>query len=137
MEARPFFPLRATPCQVDSDERQTPGWKFNHWEMRGVPVRVEVGPKDVEAGTCVVARRDMPGGAAGTWQSDTWQSGTLQGGGTGGPRTWRRARAWWRGGTCQVGGGLARGRAARGWGRHRGAQRRGGAAGHARRGPDA
>uniref|UniRef100_A0A7S0RZ60 proline--tRNA ligase n=1 Tax=Chlamydomonas leiostraca TaxID=1034604 RepID=A0A7S0RZ60_9CHLO len=47
--------------KVDADSRQTPGWKFNHWEMKGVPVRVEVGPKDVEAGGCVVARRDKPG----------------------------------------------------------------------------
>lgn len=45
--------------QVDTNDRQTPGWKYNHWEMRGVPVRVEVGPKDVEANTCVMARRDM------------------------------------------------------------------------------
>ncbi|PNW79206.1 hypothetical protein CHLRE_09g406200v5 [Chlamydomonas reinhardtii] len=45
--------------KVDMDERQTPGWKYNHWEMRGVPVRVEVGPKDVQSGTCVTARRDM------------------------------------------------------------------------------
>ncbi|GIL59364.1 hypothetical protein Vafri_14248 [Volvox africanus] len=47
--------------KVDADERQTPGWKYNHWEMRGVPVRVEVGPRDVQSGTCVTARRDMPG----------------------------------------------------------------------------
>ncbi|EFJ40277.1 hypothetical protein VOLCADRAFT_84558 [Volvox carteri f. nagariensis] len=47
--------------RIDSDERQTPGWKYNYWEMRGVPVRVEVGPKDVQSGTCVTARRDMPG----------------------------------------------------------------------------
>ncbi|KXZ49690.1 hypothetical protein GPECTOR_20g547 [Gonium pectorale] len=47
--------------KVDADERQTPGWKYNHWEMRGVPIRVEVGPKDVASGTCVTARRDMPG----------------------------------------------------------------------------
>ncbi|GLC44306.1 Proline--tRNA ligase, chloroplastic/mitochondrial [Pleodorina starrii] len=47
--------------KIDADERQTPGWKYNHWEMRGVPVRVEVGPKDVQSGTCVTARRDMPG----------------------------------------------------------------------------
>mmetsp|Transcript_26702 Transcript_26702/g.58223 ORF Transcript_26702/g.58223 Transcript_26702/m.58223 type:complete len:570 (+) Transcript_26702:100-1809(+) len=47
--------------KVDSDTRQTPGWKYNNWEMKGVPVRVEVGPKDVEAGTCVTARRDKPG----------------------------------------------------------------------------
>lgn len=46
---------------MDSDVRQTPGWKFNHWEMKGVPLRVEVGPKDVESGSCVLARRDRPG----------------------------------------------------------------------------
>ena len=39
----------------------TPGWKFNHWEMKGVPIRVEVGPKDVAKEACVVARRDKPG----------------------------------------------------------------------------
>ena len=47
--------------QLDDNDRQTPGWKYNHWELRGVPVRVEVGPRDVEARTCVVARRDRPG----------------------------------------------------------------------------
>ncbi|KAG2438265.1 hypothetical protein HYH02_010963 [Chlamydomonas schloesseri] len=45
--------------KIDADERQTPGWKYNRWEMRGVPVRVEVGPKDVASGTCVTARRDQ------------------------------------------------------------------------------
>ncbi|GAX72561.1 hypothetical protein CEUSTIGMA_g17.t1 [Chlamydomonas eustigma] len=47
--------------KVDADTRQTPGWKYNHWEMKGVPVRIEVGPKDVETNTCVTARRDKPG----------------------------------------------------------------------------
>jgi len=36
----------------------TPGWKFAEYEMKGVPLRIEIGPRDVEAGTCVVARRD-------------------------------------------------------------------------------
>jgi prolyl-tRNA synthetase len=40
----------------DRDER--PGWKFNEWEVRGVPVRLEVGPRDVERGTAVLVRRD-------------------------------------------------------------------------------
>jgi prolyl-tRNA synthetase len=40
----------------DRDER--PGWKFNEWEIRGVPLRMEVGPRDVDAGTVVLARRD-------------------------------------------------------------------------------
>jgi prolyl-tRNA synthetase len=44
---------------VDKREGLTPGNKFNDWEMRGVPVRVEIGPKDVEKGVVVAARRDM------------------------------------------------------------------------------
>lgn len=36
----------------------SPGWKFNEWEMRGVPVRIEVGPRDLEAGKVVLFRRD-------------------------------------------------------------------------------
>ena len=38
----------------------TPGFKFNDWELRGVPLRIEMGPKDVEKGTVVLARRDCP-----------------------------------------------------------------------------
>jgi prolyl-tRNA synthetase len=45
---------------VDKRDYQ-PGFKFNDWEMRGVPVRLEIGPRDVAAGTAVAARRDMPG----------------------------------------------------------------------------
>ncbi|GAB4818966.1 hypothetical protein N2152v2_006012 [Parachlorella kessleri] len=48
-------------AKVDASSEKTPGWKFNFWEMKGVPVRVEVGPRDVEAGTCVTARRDVAG----------------------------------------------------------------------------
>ena len=47
--------------KLDDDTRNSPGWKFNHWEMKGVPIRVEVGPKDVAKEACVVARRDKPG----------------------------------------------------------------------------
>jgi prolyl-tRNA synthetase len=46
---------------VDGREGLTPGFKFNEWEMRGVPVRVEVGPNDVAKGTVALARRDHPG----------------------------------------------------------------------------
>jgi prolyl-tRNA synthetase len=42
----------------DGREELTPGFKFNDWEMRGVPVRVEIGPKDVASRTVVLARRD-------------------------------------------------------------------------------
>ena len=52
--------LRAQGCrvQVDKREKESPGFKYNYWEMRGVCIRVEIGPRDLEAGTCVVARRD-------------------------------------------------------------------------------
>ncbi len=46
---------------IDEREGMTPGFKFNDWEMRGVPLRMEVGPRDVEAGTAILARRDTPG----------------------------------------------------------------------------
>ena len=46
---------------LDEREGQSPGWKFNDWEMRGVPVRVELGPKDVAKQSAVLARRDRPG----------------------------------------------------------------------------
>ena len=37
---------------------RVPGWKFSEQEMRGIPVRVEIGPKDIEAGQAVIVRRD-------------------------------------------------------------------------------
>jgi prolyl-tRNA synthetase len=46
---------------VDRRDGLTPGFKFNDWEMRGVPLRIEIGPRDVAAGTAGLARRDMPG----------------------------------------------------------------------------
>ncbi len=47
--------------KVDTRDQLTPGFKFNEWELKGVPVRVEVGPKDIEKGSVAVARRDRPG----------------------------------------------------------------------------
>jgi prolyl-tRNA synthetase len=46
---------------IDRREEVTPGYKFNDWEMRGVPLRLEIGPRDVAQGTVVLARRDVPG----------------------------------------------------------------------------
>ena len=46
---------------LDEREGQSPGWKFNDWEMRGVPLRIELGPKDVAKQSAVLARRDRPG----------------------------------------------------------------------------
>lgn len=36
----------------------TPGWKFNHWEQKGVPLRIEVGPRDITSSQCRLVRRD-------------------------------------------------------------------------------
>jgi len=47
--------------KVDDRNEVTPGFKFNDWEMRGVPLRIEIGPKDVENMTAILSRRDMPG----------------------------------------------------------------------------
>jgi prolyl-tRNA synthetase len=43
---------------LDDDENNSPGWKFAEWEMRGVPLRIEMGPRDIEAGQVTIARRD-------------------------------------------------------------------------------
>ncbi|HEV2297062.1 MAG TPA: proline--tRNA ligase [Candidatus Acidoferrales bacterium] len=55
--------LVAADIRVKMDERDglSPGFKFNDWEMRGVPLRIELGPKDVASGNAVLARRDRPG----------------------------------------------------------------------------
>ena len=51
--------LKATGLRVQLDDRdQSAGWKFNEWEMKGVPVRVEVGPRDIENGQVMAVRRD-------------------------------------------------------------------------------
>lgn len=49
--------------KVDDREGITPGFKYNDWEMRGVPLRIEIGPKDVEKNSVALARRDRPGKA--------------------------------------------------------------------------
>ncbi|HXN64470.1 MAG TPA: proline--tRNA ligase [Candidatus Acidoferrales bacterium] len=46
---------------VDEREGQSPGFKFNDWEMRGVPLRIELGPKDLAKQSVMLARRDKPG----------------------------------------------------------------------------
>ena len=52
--------LRARGIRVFLDDRDTytPGWKFAEWELRGVPLRIEIGPKDIEKSSVMVARRD-------------------------------------------------------------------------------
>src|SRR5947199_74625 len=51
--------LAAAGIRVTLDERdERPGWKFSEWELRGVPLRLEIGPKDIEKSTVRIARRD-------------------------------------------------------------------------------
>lgn len=51
--------LRAAGIRVKCDSSdQSPGWKFAEYEMKGVPLRIEIGPRDIENGQCIAARRD-------------------------------------------------------------------------------
>lgn len=52
--------LRAAGFKIvlDIDDSSSPGWKFAEWEMRGTPVRIEIGPRDMQAGQVVMVRRD-------------------------------------------------------------------------------
>src|SRR5258705_3389354 len=56
-----FFRYQPLNVKLDTDFTKMPGFRFAEWELRGVPVRVEIGPKDIEKNACVVARRDIPG----------------------------------------------------------------------------
>jgi prolyl-tRNA synthetase len=63
--ARARQALRAAELRAHVDDREglTPGFKFNDWELRGVPLRIEIGPKDVVQESAALARRDRPGRA--------------------------------------------------------------------------
>jgi len=52
--------LQKHDIQVVLDDRKeyTPGWKFNDWELKGVPIRIEIGPRDLKQGQVTIARRD-------------------------------------------------------------------------------
>lgn len=43
---------------LDLRDHVSPGWKFNHWELKGVPIRIEIGPKELENSKFVICRRD-------------------------------------------------------------------------------
>jgi len=60
---RVYGELKAAGIRLKMDDREevTPGFKYNDWEMRGVPLRMEIGPKDVEKNSVALARRDRPG----------------------------------------------------------------------------
>ena len=57
-EIKAALVARGIRVMLDARESQTPGWKFNEWELRGVPLRMEIGPKDLEKAQVVLARRD-------------------------------------------------------------------------------
>ena len=50
---------RRVRVHVDDRDQHRPGYKFNEWELKGVPLRVELGPRDIAAGQAVVFRRDL------------------------------------------------------------------------------
>src|SRR3954452_10664585 len=55
---RDSLTARGIRVKLDDTEENSPGWKFAEWELRGVPVRLEIGPKDIEKGQVFSARRD-------------------------------------------------------------------------------
>jgi prolyl-tRNA synthetase len=56
-----FFGFEPISVKVDIEFDKSPGWRFAEHELRGVPVRVELGPKDLDKQSCVLGRRDRPG----------------------------------------------------------------------------
>ena len=50
--------LKDYSVELDDREGYTPGWKFNEWELKGIPLRIEIGPKELEADQLVLVRRD-------------------------------------------------------------------------------
>jgi prolyl-tRNA synthetase len=61
LPADPWYNYEPLSVVVDERDQYQPGYKFTEWEVKGVPVRVELGPKDLAQNACVLARRDMPG----------------------------------------------------------------------------
>jgi prolyl-tRNA synthetase len=57
-ELRDRLASQGVRVQLDDRDSNTPGWKFAEWEMRGVPLRLEIGPRDIEKGSVVLVRRD-------------------------------------------------------------------------------
>jgi prolyl-tRNA synthetase len=76
---RVFAELKAAKLRVKVDDRDnvSSGFKFNDWEMRGVPLRLEIGPKDVEKGSVALARRDRPGREGKSFVPQTGLVGTV------------------------------------------------------------
>lgn len=76
-----FAELKAAGIRLRMDDREevTPGFKYNDWEMRGVPLRLEIGPKDVEKGSVALARRDVPGRDGKSFVAQTNLTSTVNG----------------------------------------------------------
>jgi prolyl-tRNA synthetase len=74
-----FAELKAAGIRIKMDDREevTPGFKYNDWEMRGVPLRIEVGPKDVAKGSVALARRDVPGREGKSFVSQEYLAATV------------------------------------------------------------
>jgi len=76
---RIFKELKAAGFRLKMDDRDnvSSGFKFNDWEMRGVPLRIEIGPKDVDKGSIAFARRDKPGKEGKSFVSQTGLDSTV------------------------------------------------------------
>ncbi|MCI0737937.1 MAG: proline--tRNA ligase [Gemmataceae bacterium] len=61
MPPDPWYNYEPLTVKIDDRDQHQPGFKFNEWEVKGVPIRVELGPKDLAQNACVLARRDLPG----------------------------------------------------------------------------
>ncbi len=74
-----FSELKGAGIRIKMDDREevTPGFKYNDWEMRGVPLRIEIGPKDVAKGSVALARRDVPGREGKSFVPQTGLAGTV------------------------------------------------------------
>ncbi|XP_025207088.1 bifunctional glutamate/proline--tRNA ligase [Melanaphis sacchari] len=55
---QPLKPSTIIRADTDLRDNYSPGWKFNHWELKGVPLRLEIGPKDLDRNQMVAVRRD-------------------------------------------------------------------------------
>ena len=58
IEFRDLLKSKGIRAHIDDRDIYTPGWKYNHWELKGVPARMELGPKDYEKGQIVLVKRN-------------------------------------------------------------------------------
>jgi prolyl-tRNA synthetase len=66
-EFKAALEARGVKVATDTRENYTPGWKYNHWELKGVPLRMELGPMDMDKSSVVLARRDTGGAGGPGW----------------------------------------------------------------------